>query len=320
YLSGTTFNSLHTSVSSSIVCPRLAALFTKVVSFVVKGIPYGFRGFVFRDLKQLFFWRIQNPCDFTNGTCLLRELLTSYILSIMIRNHLRMKQADLATKFCVQALELSETSATNQEMFEVGEKVCAACFKFQGPFSKTLSIIEIVLGAMAKKCKVEDQGMDVYFLKLVAYCIKGFQKLTDDLHNSVASLFTRLAESYSVVKDKVCCLLQLYGYSFVGEVSFYISSDKDKKNGNNTVRKVLNKLENKLAMIKSIMDKEAISHEWSESYSLGRKLLCENLSLILTNTFKDTSDELKDEPDSANLPPIKEFLFADIRKKDHYGI
>ncbi|GKD78918.1 hypothetical protein Tco_1341539 [Tanacetum coccineum] len=36
YLSGTTFNSLRTSVSSSIVCPRLAALFTKVVSFVVK--------------------------------------------------------------------------------------------------------------------------------------------------------------------------------------------------------------------------------------------------------------------------------------------
>nr|GFA62755.1 hypothetical protein [Tanacetum cinerariifolium] len=55
YLSGTTFNSLRTSVSSSIVCPRLAALFTKVVSFVVKGIPYGFRGFVFCDLKQLFF-------------------------------------------------------------------------------------------------------------------------------------------------------------------------------------------------------------------------------------------------------------------------
>nr|GEX39493.1 hypothetical protein [Tanacetum cinerariifolium] len=155
--------------------------------------------------------------------------------------------------------------------------------------------------------------MDVYFLKLVAYCIKGFQKLIDDLHNSVASLFTRLAESYSVVKDKVGCLLQLYGYSFVGEVSFYISSDKDKKNGNNTVKKVLNQLENKLAMIKSIMDKEAISHEWSESYSLGRKLLCENLSLILTNIFEDTSDELKDDPDSVNLPPIEEFLFTDIR-------
>nr|GFA37761.1 UvrD-like helicase, ATP-binding domain, P-loop containing nucleoside triphosphate hydrolase [Tanacetum cinerariifolium] len=36
YLSGTAFNSLRTSASSSIVCPRLAALFTKVVSFVVK--------------------------------------------------------------------------------------------------------------------------------------------------------------------------------------------------------------------------------------------------------------------------------------------
>nr|GEZ62058.1 hypothetical protein [Tanacetum cinerariifolium]GEZ65035.1 hypothetical protein [Tanacetum cinerariifolium] len=106
---------------------------------------------------------------------------------------------------------------------------------------------------------VDDQGMDVYFLKLVAYCIKGFQKLTDDLHNLVASLFARLAESYSVVKDKVGCLLQLYGYSF---------SEK--------------------------------------------KLLCKNLSLILTNTFKDTSDELKDDPDSVNLPPIEEFLFTDI--------
>nr|GEW22731.1 TMV resistance protein N-like [Tanacetum cinerariifolium] len=37
YLFGTTFNSLHTNVSSSIVCPRLVALFTKVVSFVVKA-------------------------------------------------------------------------------------------------------------------------------------------------------------------------------------------------------------------------------------------------------------------------------------------
>ncbi|GJR85607.1 hypothetical protein Tco_0209618 [Tanacetum coccineum] len=38
YLSGTTFNSLRTSVSSSIVCPRLAALFTMVVSFAVDGV------------------------------------------------------------------------------------------------------------------------------------------------------------------------------------------------------------------------------------------------------------------------------------------
>nr|GEY75072.1 hypothetical protein [Tanacetum cinerariifolium] len=37
YLSGTAFNNLRTNVSSSIVCPRLTALFTKVVSFVVKA-------------------------------------------------------------------------------------------------------------------------------------------------------------------------------------------------------------------------------------------------------------------------------------------
>ncbi|GKB17712.1 kinase-like domain, phloem protein 2-like protein [Tanacetum coccineum] len=34
YLSGTAFNSLRTSVSSSIVCPRLAALFTKLLPFL----------------------------------------------------------------------------------------------------------------------------------------------------------------------------------------------------------------------------------------------------------------------------------------------
>nr|GEY33976.1 hypothetical protein [Tanacetum cinerariifolium] len=36
YLSGTAFNSFRTRVSSSIVCPRFAALFEKVVSFVAK--------------------------------------------------------------------------------------------------------------------------------------------------------------------------------------------------------------------------------------------------------------------------------------------
>ncbi|GJT82377.1 hypothetical protein Tco_1056719 [Tanacetum coccineum] len=60
------------------------------------------------------------------------------------------------------------------------------------------------------------------------------------------------------------------------------------------------------------MDKEATSHEWSESYSLGRRLLCENLSLILTNTFKDTSDELKDDSNLVNIPTIEEFLYTDI--------
>ncbi|GJU16739.1 hypothetical protein Tco_1144705 [Tanacetum coccineum] len=60
------------------------------------------------------------------------------------------------------------------------------------------------------------------------------------------------------------------------------------------------------------MDKEATSHEWSESYSFGRRLLCENLSLILTNTFKDTSDELKDDSNLVNIPTIEEFLYTDI--------